>query len=218
MTCRQWEQWIDERLEGHPTPDWERHATECASCADHLRGADRLLQALQQQPAVSVPAGLNTRLLNAVQDDYHQRQQRVWRGWVRPVALLAAALLLAVGLRAWFPSSGEKPSPLRPLVKELPTPPSDSVPLRQSMQRAGQAMASLTVRTAEEAVESTSTLLPMSGVELPVVQMPPTPPVEPIRLAGERVSSGLEPVTGSARRAMNLFWRDLPLARRTPVE
>ena len=218
MTCRQWEQWIDERLEGRPTPDWELHASECACCADHLRGADRLLQALQQQPAVTVPAGLNARLLHAVQEDYLQRQRPIGRGWVRPVALLAAALLLAVGLRAWFSSPGEKPLPVGPLVQEVPAPPSESVPLRQSMQRAGQAMASLTVRTAEEAVESTSTLLPMSGVELPAVQMPPTPPVEPIRLASERVSSGLEPVTGSARRAMNLFWRDLPLARRTPVE
>jgi hypothetical protein len=219
MTCRQWEQWIDDRLEGQPTPDWERHAAQCACCADHLRGADRVLHALQQQAALPVPTGLHARLTAAVAEDQRQLTARAWRGWARPVALLAAALLLAVGLRLWPRTASETtPLPQDPIVHQPVEPAPEKVPLRQSVHRAGQAMASLTVRTAGEAVETTSALLPMNAVEFPEVQMPPTPPVEPIRSAGQRVSAGLEPVTDSARRAMNLFWRDLPLTRRTPVE
>ncbi|MFQ3593086.1 MAG: hypothetical protein SNJ82_07835 [Gemmataceae bacterium] len=130
-------------------------------------------------------------------------------------------MLLALGLQWWLGSS-EPPMPLpdQPQVVQGPgiEPSPSEVPLRENVQRAGQAVASLTVRTAGEAMESTSTVWPMATVEWPEVQMPPTPPVEPIRSAGERLSAGLGPVTDSARRAMNRFWRDLPLARPIPVE
>jgi hypothetical protein len=37
------------------------------------------------------------------------------------------------------------------------------------------------------------------------------PPTRPLREAGEGVSEGLEPVTTSARRAVDLFLRELPM-------
>lgn len=226
MTCRQWENWLDDRLEGQATPAWEHHAAVCPECAARLRDADRLLLALKQQAPLPVPASLQARLVQAVLLDQQQRTRPRprSRAWAASAALLAALLLLAVGVYLWpRASEGMRVVQEPRLIQDPPVeppllPPERELPWRHNMQRAGQAMASLTVRTAGEAVESTSSLWPMSGVDWPPVQLPPTPPVEPLRSAGERLSAGLEPVTDSARRAMNRFWRDLPLGRRTPVE
>jgi hypothetical protein len=233
MTCRQWENWLDDRLEGQATPAWEQHAAHCPECAARLRDADRLLLALKQQAPLPVPVSLQARLMQSVLLDQQQRARPrlLGRARVGSAALLAALLLLAVASYLLWYRSSEGPRVVQgprldqeprvvldPPVEPPLLPPESELPWRHNMQRAGQVMASLTVRTAGEAVESTSSLWPMSGVEWPSVQLPPTPPVEPLRSAGQRLSAGLEPVTDSARRAMNRFWRDLPLGRRTPVE
>jgi hypothetical protein len=46
---------------------------------------------------------------------------------------------------------------------------------------------------------------------VPVIETPMDPPLEPIREAGERVASRFQPLTDPARRAVNLFFRDLPV-------
>ena len=81
------------------------------------------------------------------------------------------------------------------------------------MEEAGSAVASLTSRTADETVAKTKGLIPVivdpsiGNFDLPP---PLDPPAQDAAQAGEGVSSGLEPVADSARRAVGLFLRELP--------
>jgi hypothetical protein len=97
--------------------------------------------------------------------------------------------------------------------KERPTPsPVDAPTLRESAEELGGAVASLTSQTADETMGQTRWLVPrMSSPSLPKVDLESIePPTRPLREAGEGVSAGLEPVTSSARRAVDLFLRELP--------
>jgi hypothetical protein len=72
---------------------------------------------------------------------------------------------------------------------------------------------SLVQDLANETVNETRQMLP--GVKAPSLdELDLGPPLEPparsLREATESVSTGLEPVTDSARRAVGLFLRDLP--------
>src|SRR5207244_1019716 len=91
------------------------------------------------------------------------------------------------------------PSSRRPVVPSS---------LREGFAEAGGALAALTRRTAEEAAGRGRLLLP--DVAVP----DPWPAVAALPLGGARqgLAEGLEPVTTSARRAVSLFLRDLPLA------
>jgi hypothetical protein len=94
-----------------------------------------------------------------------------------------------------------------------PAPPSHLAPEDVDEQRllheAGTALVSLMSRTADVAVDEGKLLIPIST---PMFEPGDTVPVEgptrPLTRAGQTVSAGLEPVTTSARRAMNLFLRD----------
>jgi hypothetical protein len=72
----------------------------------------------------------------------------------------------------------------------------------------------LSRKARDETVEQTMLLWPVASTPLSFegldLQAPLDPPSQSLREAGQNVSSGLEPVANSARRAMNLFWRDLP--------
>jgi hypothetical protein len=219
MTCRLWVEHLDAYLDGHPTPAWQAHARSCSECAARLRDAQCLSAALHLSQTTRLSSGLADRITAQALAEFRSRQQARWRGWVGSAALVAAGLALVVGLRqlVLLPPALQplpQPGPVVVIPQEPPAP--EPADLRDNLYRAREAVAALTARTAGEAVETT--LWPMPGVELPAVEMPPTPTLEPIRSAGEQVTAGLTPVTGSARRAMTLFFRDLPLARPTPVE
>jgi hypothetical protein len=85
------------------------------------------------------------------------------------------------------------------------------------MAEAGTAVVSLTSRTASETVDRTSVLFPLiqqTALEsLDPMTTPLDPPLEPFREATAGVSAGLAPVADSARRAVGLFLRDLPVGR-----
>jgi hypothetical protein len=85
-------------------------------------------------------------------------------------------------------------------------------PLRNAVAEAGEAVASLTSRTADEAVGQTRLLLPFKpGQSLADLDLaPPEAPAKPLREAGENFTAGLGPVASSARRAVDLFLRDIP--------
>jgi hypothetical protein len=198
MTCRVCEELINAYLDGGPADELEAHARACPECAARRAEADRLLAALAALPPVEPPSDLAARVTaTALTDLRRQRRDRL-RRWAAPLALAAAAaVLLAIIPRLW---KTEPPAP-------APAP--EAVALRDSVSRAGQAVASLTARTAEE----TARLLP--PMEVPVIETPmgpaSGPPLEPIREAGESVASRLQPLTDPARRAVNLFFRDLPV-------
>ena len=76
-------------------------------------------------------------------------------------------------------------------------------------------MVALVNRTADETVGQSRVLLPQ-GVSTPALPASETwqPTLEPgadsLREAQEGVALGFEPVTSSARRAVNLFLREIP--------
>jgi hypothetical protein len=87
--------------------------------------------------------------------------------------------------------------------------------LSESVAQAGEALTALTRRTADETVGSTRLLWPVVATPPPMEEpgeLPPalSPAARSWREAGQGLSSGLEPVTDSARRALGLFLRDIP--------
>jgi hypothetical protein len=94
-------------------------------------------------------------------------------------------------------------------AQPAPAPPS----LRENVEEATSAVASLTRRTAGETVEQGRLLLPAVSLPAPeqaALAEPLEPPVESLRQAGQGVTTSLAPVTTSARRAVDLFLRDIP--------
>jgi hypothetical protein len=132
---------------------------------------------------------------------------------VVPLAL-AACLLAAIAARLyWTRRAGPAPEAPRPDPTQMARPqevPAEPIGIRQSVAEAGQAVASLTSRTAEEAVGEARWLLPR--VKTRDLSTPrPGPSADTLRQAGAGVRAGLEPVTDSARRAVDVFLREVPM-------
>jgi hypothetical protein len=111
---------------------------------------------------------------------------------------------------------------LRPVrISEAPTEPTQGpqvasakivVPsLQQRVEEAGEAMVHLTRRTADETMGQSRLLLPDLKQSFAASGQPTTSSeAQPLRDVQQGVSSGLEPVASSARRAVALFFREPP--------
>lgn len=200
MTCRAWEPLLNDHLDGGPADLLEQHLLDCPHCAAHRGDLVRLVRGLDLLTPPGPPPGLASRIVSAVTADRRQRHSRL-RRWMPYAALAAACLVLAVaGLR---PGRQLDAPSARPVVA--------GPALRESVNRVSQAVATLTARTATATVEETARLIPPMG-SLPM-EPPPQPALEPIREATEEVTTRFAPVADSARRAVNLFLRDLPMTR-----
>jgi hypothetical protein len=143
------------------------------------------------------PAGLAEEITAAVMAD---RRRRPMRRWAAITALAAAALvLLTVGMRLWRP----------------PTPPAGPVSvakagqsIRDAASKAGDVGTRFVNKAASEAVGRAVKLLP----PMPPISMDgaAAPSLAPLRDTAAGVSTGLAPVTDSAMRAVNMFFRDAP--------
>lgn len=82
----------------------------------------------------------------------------------------------------------------------------------ESVSEMGSVMLSAAARTADATVAQSRAFLPLvPSAPLPDLQLPAMePPVLGLREAGQGVSDGLAPVAESAKRAYDLFLRDLP--------
>ena len=128
----------------------------------------------------------------------------------KAVAASATAVLvavLAVGYTAW---PKPQPTPEPPPVVVTPEPVSPNI--GDTLSEAGDALAKLSRTTAEKATPRT--LLPGEVAKA----APPKPVGGDVQPAADAITSmpsaaksGLEPVTGSTRRAINLFLRDTGL-------
>jgi len=81
------------------------------------------------------------------------------------------------------------------------------------MAEATSAVASLARKTADETVSNGQLLVPSVPLGMPAEEAlapPQDPPAQSLRQAGQGVATGLEPVATSARRAFDLFLRDMP--------
>jgi hypothetical protein len=221
MNCAESHELLQRRLDGEAVNEagLGEHLLFCPGCRLQHAAAHRLLGGLEALEPPPPPDGLSRRIVARV---LAERRARLARRLVLPLAA-AAGLLLAVSLlaRLWPPA----PLPTEPptIAQRPPEPPEVDVPellpppsLRDSVTEAGSAVVRATRRTADETVKQTRALLPSlpaPGLDEPAALTPAPAASASLREAGQGVSAGLEPVASSARRAVDMFLREIP-----PVE
>jgi hypothetical protein len=208
MTCGDWNDLLQERLDGGPAldrPGLEPHLAACPMCRERHAAAHRFEEALRLLAPPSPPAGLACRITARILVERQARLRHRHR-LVRAAAAVAAAVALV------FLSVHDGPAPPEarpPAVAENHPAPPPPAGLRDSVAEAGSAVVNLTRRTADDTVGQGRLLVPVV-VATPPDTGGPLPAGHPLREAGQGVSTGLDPVTDSARRALDLFLRDIP--------
>jgi anti-sigma factor RsiW len=209
MNCDEFIERLQAEMDGPAVPvdsAFEGHKRACAACAELHAAMGRMFAGLRSRPAIVPPDGLASRITIAVRRD--TRLRRLARRGGLALAT-AAAVLVVVGVRFFTASSHHVPGGIASAPPKVEL---RAAPLSKTVAEAGEAVASLTSRTADEAVGQTRLLLPsmprsaFSDLDL----LPSNAPAKPLREAGENVSAGLDPITTSARRAVDLFLRDIP--------
>lgn len=213
MNCELAHDLLQQSLDGTPieSPEWLTHVRHCTECRALAAAARRLQEGLQQWTAPLPPPGLAERIVERVRLDRHRRRRRVRRRWAVGLAL-AAGLIVALTLRLdWrgAPSGIQSPPP-ESVAQNAPDP---APTLRESAAELSEVFTALGNETANETVDQTRLwVAKVPSPALPNVNLTAMePPTRPLREAGEGVSEGLEPVTTSARRAVDLFLRELPM-------
>lgn len=226
MDCQVFKDWLmsdlDQRHAGPLPEPVHAHVEVCAECRSWLNAARQLRTGLAKPSLPAPPASLMPRILSGWEEEVRAERRLRRNRFLRTALALAASLLVMVaGYLVWRQpdakptSTGgpvvESPQPKPPPVP--PTPPSNLPPENVDEQRllreAGSALVSLMARTADEAVDQGKLLIPISTPMFdPGEPASEANPTQPLTRAGQTVSTSLEPVTTSARRAMNLFLRD----------
>jgi len=191
----------------------EAHRAVCAACRQEFVAAT-LLRGFRQSP-VAAPAELTDRLVAAVLADSAQvnRTRRLTRGVVSVLAA-AACLFLVLGLMYRF-ALGVHEEAVRPLVENRPNV-TEQEPARISVDdniaTAGDALASLARRSASPSVEPAKLLPAPPAISLSDPLPDPTEPAaQSLAEIRQGAWSGFEPVGRTARRAFNLFLREVPV-------
>lgn len=232
MNCLESEEWLHQYLDGEPLRlahvELDRHLAECDRCRELHTLAHRLNVGLRQssppKPLIGLAERITTNLLAQ-----HRRARRV-RIVIRFAAPLAASLLVAVlyclvrmPARLDRPRDAVSSASARNTSQESQTEvhrdsaaeTSGKLSLQRKLEEAGEAVAALTRRAADETLDQGRTFLPVilpdpagREVSLPLPKM--SPAAEPFQDMTEGITGGLEPVTASARRAVDLFLHEIP--------
>jgi hypothetical protein len=221
MNCREFVDVLQDHLDGNPLPSTESvtaHLRQCPACADLHAASRRLVRGLRLSTPPAPPAELAPAIAAAAVRAF--RRKRVLHRSAFAVAM-AAAVMIVLGLRFAIGPS-HIPTPVPELAKGIPPRPAivaagprekpTSPPLRSAVEEVREAMASFTTRAADEAMGQTRLLLPaVPGSTLGKLDFAATDaPTRPLREAGKNLTASLDPVANSARRAVDLFLRDLP--------
>jgi hypothetical protein len=158
------------------------------------------------------PADLSGRIVTAWQGE----QRRVFRARQVRWALAASVLIAAAGYALW-PTMSPSPSSGVPVLAQHKDDGmlAVSLSLDPGVQEASSALAALVESTARATGEPSrwhlpETVAPPPLADLDSLQQVLEPPTQSLRLAGQNVTTGLEPVASSARRAVVAFLEDLP--------
>jgi hypothetical protein len=214
MNCADFQAGLQASLDGTLSTDageWDRHLASCQGCRELSVAAGRLRNGLRRLEPPTPPLGLANQIVSHA---LAARRTRLRRR-VLAVTALAAGLLVAATLYVLLPQSNVPSVPGNDNVVQVPPVSQPIASLRDSVAEAGSALAELTQRAADDTFGQTRSLV--SGTvkaasfdENRVLQDTLDPPARSLREAGQTVTMGLEPVTQSARRAFDLFLRDLP--------
>jgi hypothetical protein len=220
MSCQLGQELLQRHLdEGGPADALERHVAGCPDCAADWPAVGRLLAGVRLLKPPSPPDGLRETIVGSLLAEARLAARSRWRRRVVSLGGLAAAAAVAItlGVWAWRPAAEDRPLLGSAQVRPVPAPAAPAQePLRESMEQVGSAVAALTSRTASETVDRTTLIVPLVRQTAPPLADVPAalePPLEPYREATQGVSAGLAPVADSARRAVGLFLRDLPMGR-----
>lgn len=217
MNCTDHRDWLQSYLDGNlPAADAAaaQHRAGCPECHGLHAAARRVLAAVRTVPCPAPPDGLRGRIIRCVLAD---RRRMVLRRSVAAVAALAAGLLLATFLALPF----LRPAPPGIDGTRAGGPPVPvEVSLHENIQEATAAFGELVRRTTDETLGQTRLLFPAVVPEVPVPDTQAlaalNTPALPLREVQDGVADGLEPVTTSWRRALDLFRRNIPPM--TPTE
>ena len=206
MNCAEYQEWVQRRLDGEagPAETGDGHRRACPRCAGMDEVVTRLERGLRLTPPVTPP----DRLAESIVFQVLAEQRDAGR---RRILVYAAAMAACVVLGLYIGSRNtstpiETPETPKVIVEVEPEKPK----VNERVGEAGTALASLFTLTADEAVRQGKLLLPTHPMPPDLPALPPA--LEPPAHAeGCRatVSSGLEPVTSSAR-AVTMFFRDMP--------
>jgi predicted anti-sigma-YlaC factor YlaD len=225
MNCDESLELLQRRLDGEPTGDpsaLEQHLATCTECRGLHAAAGRLEHGLHLLAAPTPPARMRLAIVSAALAD---RRKRLRRRWLAGTALAAGVLLALLlgwqgGVRDGLVALGiiKHDAVTPPEIPPSPRPP-DNPPqvasLRDGVAQAGTAVVSLTLRTVDETAGQTRLLTDALPMPMNVLEAIPPAPEQPIvtvwQETGQRVTSGFEPVTSSARRAFSMFLREAPV-------
>jgi hypothetical protein len=212
MNCHECQEliqrWLDGETSAAEQPTLDSHLALCASCRDLHASGNRLLEGLRIQGSPVPSADLSMRIRRAVVAQ--ARRQLVFRR-AAVISAAAASIVAVLSANYFWPRRGDKP-----LVAVVQPNTSDrSLTLNRSVTEAGEAVLAITRKAADETVGQGRMLLPNVLPDTPRADMPELaallgPPSRSLREIQDNMTAGLEPVTSSARRALDLFLRELP--------
>jgi hypothetical protein len=210
MNCPDLEALIQRWLDGEgPVPsgvETAAHLQGCPACREVLQAAHLLREGLGRCPLTLPPQELSLRIQSRLLSE-HRRRARTGR--LLASTAMAASLLLVAGI---LYLSLRRPATTVIAVNHAPEAPVPS--LHQHVEEAGEAVVSLTERAARQTVDESRLLLPRvvppALAENEVVLQTFEPSSRSLDEIRRGMSEGLEPVTSSARRAVDLFLGEIP--------
>jgi len=191
---------LQRMLDGDPNwdgPEAAAHRAGCVTCRDELVLGRLMAGALR--PTVA-PVDLAGRVLASAAASH--RRHRVLRYAAVAGALSASVIVAVVTFQPRPQTMTEHPTvAARARVKDEPVP---NRPLGEAVSEARDALVSLTRRTATETRQTSASLIP--SPKLPDMQGA-VDGLEPLADAQAGAARSVDPITTSARRAVNLFLR-----------
>jgi hypothetical protein len=172
------------------------HAANCDDCRSLAKSARALATGIRFLAQSIATPEFTDRVVPAVR--FERRRGRVIRRASVAAALAASVLFAVVVAKSRAP--GDRAVAER---ETLPEPSMRPPPVEDSIREAGSAFVSLTKRTAAETLAPARSLL--AGIERPDA----SPTADPPKIEGATAASPIAPITNTARRAINLFIRDV---------
>jgi hypothetical protein len=210
MNCLESQQLVQMLLDGESIAaareELEQHLCACSSCREMHRTARRLQDCIRYLKPPMPRPGSPERIRAAILAEHRRTRRR--RQAVRVFAV-AASLVIAV-MGGVYLSRIENP----PGSTELIAPSRRKPSLQENVAEAGALVVSLTRRTADETLENTKLLIP-SGTNdrtlggAPDIGNPFEMTFQSLQIVENGVAAGFEPVATSARRAVDLFVREM---------
>jgi hypothetical protein len=214
--CAAFRELLQLRLDGvcpGATDASREHSANCADCKALADAGELLLSALpaitNEQPAAGFADRVMTRMSAEPARSWNQRP---WL-WIGGLTLAASVLIAVLAVI----NQSSTTLPVRESIvfappERQPDPPDKKrdvadkpVPLRDSLQEATTAVAALTRKATADNFGLRLPKWPNARMDGLAKVDPPPAAIQDVR---QNAASGIAPITDSARRAVNVFWRE----------